>query len=82
MKNETEKKLIRLIFIGITLVIIVIGFGFSYLIADLNDAPGVILIGTTITLTATAAIYALGEIVISQKRNTALLIEINNNLKK
>ena len=53
---------------------------FSYLIADFEDAPGVIFIGLAVCLTIASVIYGLGEIIIYLKKNNTLLSEINNKL--
>lgn len=81
-KINKETKLIKLAFRSIVFIIMPIGLFFSFLIALLSDGPGFALIGSTITITASAMIYACGDIVASLKENTAILNGIKDNLNK
>lgn len=76
-----EIKIIKIIFRVISILVIVIGLFFSYLVAELDDAPGFIIIGTTFTLACALLLYGFGEIIISLKQNSLILSEINKKLK-
>lgn len=82
MKNlDLKTKGIKIIFRVISIIVIIIGLGFSYLIAQLEDAPGVILIGSTLTLVCASFIYGFGEIIIEFKKNNAILFDVYSELK-
>ena len=73
---------IKIVYRSIAIIVFVIGMLFSYLIADLEDAPGVIFIGLAVCLTTAFVIYGLGEVIIYLKKNNALLSELNNKSDK
>ncbi|WP_423363742.1 hypothetical protein [Mycoplasma sp. P36-A1] len=67
MNNLNKRiKLTKYVYMFITTLIVVVGVFFSYLIAELNDAPGVIILGTTLSLGFAAAVYGIGEILLIQ----------------
>lgn len=76
-----EIRLIKTVFRIICILVIITGLGFSYLIAELDDAPGIILIGTVFTLTCASFIYGFSEIITGLKKNNELLSSIYNDLK-
>ena len=83
MKNFiNSNSFIKTVYSSVAIIVFIIGMLFSYLIADLEDAPGVIFIGLAVCLTIASVIYGLGEIIIYLKKNNALLSELNNKLDK
>lgn len=63
MKRMNFMKLIRIGYWVATIIIIIVGLSFSYLIAKFDDAPGVVLIGGTMTLICGAVVFGIGEII-------------------
>lgn len=77
-----EIKIMKTVSITISILGLLVGFFFSFLIASLNDAPGFVMLGGTITLVGVAFIYGLGEILIQLKKNNEILLSIQNELTK
>lgn len=65
----------------IAVVIAVIGIFFAYLAAELDDAPGVLIIGSAVVIGATSMLYGLGEMIKKTNDNNTLLIELLKNEK-
>jgi hypothetical protein len=71
-----KERYIEIIFIGVPILVILVGFFFSYLIAELNDAPGFVIIGCTVTLAGAVVIFGIGKLLILTKKNNELLNEL------
>ncbi len=73
-------KYIKIVYRAITIISFVVGIMFSYLIAELDDAPGVIIIGTSISLVFSAIVYGIGELVVENINKNIILNNIYNKL--
>jgi hypothetical protein len=83
MKSPDKNiKTLKIIFRTIAVIVLIIGLSFSYLIAKLEDAPGIVLIGTAITLVGASLVYGIGEIIAQLKKNSRLLSDIQKELTK
>lgn len=61
-------------------IILVVGLFFSYLVAELDDAPGFIIIGSAVVLGGTSILFGVGEIIKYLKVNNQILTDINSKL--
>jgi len=68
-----EMKVTKFLYISVAIIIMIVGLSFSYLLALLEDAPGLVFIGGTITLLGAYIVYGIGEIIIELKKNNELL---------
>jgi hypothetical protein len=75
-------KLIKVVFRGIALSTIAVGTFFSFLIAKLEDAPGIIFIGVLSSFIIALILFGLCEIIIQIIRTNKLLSELNEKLDK
>ena len=62
-------------------IIFLVGLLFAYLIADIEDAPGFILLGFSVTTLACMMSYVLVCILDELRKNNELLNNIYNELK-
>lgn len=80
--NDLSKKtkIIKIIYVSISIIIMLVGLFFSFLIAELDDAPGFVIFGTTITLVGASVIYGIGEIIIQLNQNNNMILDIHKEL--
>ena len=81
MKNiKKEIIIVKIVFRGVAIITLIVGLLFSYISAELDDAPGIIIIGTTATLTTASFVFGIGEIIIQLKRNNSILRDIQRSI--
>lgn len=77
-KSQRSAQIIKLVFRGAAALLLVVGLGFSYLIAELNDAPGMMIFGPAFVLAGSAIVYGVGEVILLLRKNQQLLAEIHD----
>lgn len=77
-----KKKLTINIYQVVSIIIFVVGLFFTYLIADLDDAPGFIFLGTVINTLACLLLFGLGNLIDLTRSNNEILKDIHKGLKK
>jgi hypothetical protein len=65
----------------VSIIIFVIGLFFTYLIAELDDAPGFIFFGTAVTTGFCLFLYGFGSLIELTKNNNKLLADIYKEVK-
>lgn len=64
-----------------SLIIFVIGLIFTYLIAEIDDAPGFIFLGTAVTAGCCLLLFGLGSLINRVETNNKILTDIYKELK-
>lgn len=64
-----------------SIIIFVIGMFFTYLIAELDDAPGFIFLGTAIVTGSCLFLFGIGSLIELTKTNNKILSDINRKLE-
>jgi len=78
MKNLSIDKPFKIL----ALLLFVIGLCFSYMVAEIDDAPGFIIFGFAGTCFGSFLIYGLGRLIEIQKESNSILKDIENKIKK
>lgn len=73
-------KLIKIVFRTISVLVLLVGLFFSYMIAEFDDAPGIVIIGSTITFVISSFVYGFSELIIGINKNNILLTDIHKEL--
>lgn len=76
------KKINLNIYQVVAFIILIVGVFFAYLIAELNDAPGFVIIGSAAILGASSILFGIGEIIKYLRLNNILLFNINDKINK
>ncbi|AMC94533.1 hypothetical protein AOC36_11285 [Erysipelothrix larvae] len=74
-------KTIRIIFLTFAFIVLIVGLFFSYLIAQLEDAPGVVILGSAVSLFGFAILWGLGELIAATMHNSEMLMELKDTLE-
>ncbi len=64
-----------------SIIIFVIGLCFTYLIAESEDAPGFIFLGTAVVTGFCLFLFGFGRLIKAIETNNKILIDIHNELK-
>lgn len=64
----------------VSIIIFVIGVGFTYLIAEIDDAPGFIFLGTAITTGCCLFLFGFGSLINMIETNNKILTDIYKEL--
>jgi uncharacterized membrane protein len=65
----------------VSLILFLIGLFFTYLIAETDDAPGFIIIGSAVVGGACLLLFGLGSLIELIKSNNKILMDIYNEIK-
>ena len=71
---------VRGTFFGIAIITVGIGSAFSYMISIVEDAPGIVLVGTTVAFIAATLVFGIGEVIVQLKINGEILSDIRKKL--
>lgn len=82
MRKLIKKFNIKKLYQISSILIFIIGLFFTYLIAELNDAPGFIIFGSAINIGCSLLIYGLGTLIELSKENNKILEDIYKNINK
>ncbi|MDD2518781.1 MAG: hypothetical protein PHI05_01080 [Bacilli bacterium] len=74
MKDKNIYKLV-------SIILFIFGLAFSYFVAEIDDAPGFIFVGTAVTTLFCLILFGIGELIESIKNNNVLLENIHKELK-
>lgn len=77
-----KKNIVRNVYHTTALVVFVIVLFFIYIIAETDDAPGLIIIGTAINALAGLFLYGLGSLIELTKMNNSMIKNIYEVLNK
>lgn len=77
MKNLKIKNIYQIV----SIIIFVIGLFFTYLIAEMDDAPGFIFFGTAVTTGCCLFLFGFGSLLNEVETNNKILIDIYKELK-
>ncbi|MDD2180949.1 MAG: hypothetical protein PHW32_01115 [Bacilli bacterium] len=77
MKNLKINNIYQLV----SIIIFLIGLLFTYLVAEIDDAPGFLFVGTAITTGCCLCLYGLGSLIDKFETNNKLLANIFEELK-
>jgi hypothetical protein len=72
---------IRNIYQVVAIIIFVIGLLFTYLIAEIEDAPGFIFLGTAVTTGCCLFLFGFGSLINTIETNNKILADIYKELK-
>ena len=59
-----------------------VGLLFTYIIAEIDDAPGFIFLGTAVTTLFCSILFGIGELINIAKSNNKILSDIYKEIKK
>ena len=76
-----EKINVKNIYQIVSIIIFLIGVCFTYLIAQLDDAPGFIFVGLAITSGSCLFLYGIGSLIDLIKNNNKILTNIYDEIK-
>jgi uncharacterized membrane protein YoaK (UPF0700 family) len=76
-----KKIQIKNIYQIIAIIVFVVGLVFTYLIAELNDAPGFIFFGTAANIFCCSLLFGLGKLIDNAKNNNKILSDIYKEVK-
>lgn len=65
----------------VSIIIFVIGLFFTYLVAEIDDAPGFIFFGTAVTTGCCLFLFGLGSLIDKIEINNKILANIFEELK-
>jgi hypothetical protein len=76
-----KKKQIKNIYHIVAVILFMVGLFFTYIIAEIDDAPGFIFLGTAITTLFCLLLFGLGSLIDVVKSNNEILTDIYKELK-
>jgi hypothetical protein len=76
-----KKVLIKNVYQLVAIFVFLIGLCFTYIIAEVEDAPGFIFIGTAANILACSLLFGLGELINTIKINNEMLTDIYKEIK-
>lgn len=65
-----------------SIVLFIILLFFTYLVAEIDDAPGLIFLGTAVSTLFCLLLFGLGELIDLTKKNNEVMKDIYKELKK
>lgn len=77
-----KKKLIKNVYQVASIIIFVIGIFFTYLIAELDDAPGFIFFGSGVSVLVCLLLFGLGSLIDITRSNNRVLTDIYEEIRK
>lgn len=77
MKNIKIKNIYQMV----SIIIFVIGLIFTYIIAEIDDAPGFIFLGTALTTGCCLFLFGFGSLINIIETNNKILTDIYKKLK-